>query len=151
MNRVKQLIHKYKMQEHPEGGYYCQTYTNDETIDGKSLATSIYFLLGQDDVSRYHRLQSDEVWYHHEGGNLLLSMISPDGEYKEILIGNGEDSVHQYTVPRGTIFGSIVKDGSYVLVGCMVSHGFAFDEFELFDYKELRKAYPELSKHLFRI
>ena len=151
MSRVKQLIEKYKMQEHPEGGYYCQTYTNDETIDGKSLATSIYFLLGQDDVSRYHRLQSDEVWYHHEGANLLLSMITPDGEYKEVLIGSGEDAVHQYTVPRGTIFGSIVKDGSYVLVGCMVSHGFSFDEFELFDYKQLRKTYPELSKNLFRI
>lgn len=151
MSRLKQLIEKYKMQEHPEGGYYCQTYTNDETTDGKSLATSIYFLLGQDDASRYHRLQSDEVWYHHEGANLLLSMITPDGEYKEVLIGSGEDAVHQYTVPRGTIFGSIVKDGSYVLVGCMVSHGFSFDEFELFDYKQLRKTYPELSKNLFRI
>jgi predicted cupin superfamily sugar epimerase len=151
MHRVKQLIDKYKMQQHPEGGYYYQTYINDERIDAKPLATSIYFLLGEDDVSRYHRLQSDEVWYYHEGGSLLISMITPEGEYKEVLLGSGEDAVHQYTVPRGTIFGSVVKDGRYILVGCMVSHGFSFDEFELFDYKVLQRTYPEISKNLFHI
>lgn len=151
MNKIQQLIKKYKMQAHPEGGYYCQTYSNDEQVDGKSLATSIYFLLGEDDASRYHRLQSDEVWYYHEGGSLLLSMITTDGEYKEVLIGDGDDAVHQYTVSRGTIFGSIVKDGTYVLVGCMVSHGFSFEEFELFNYKELQRAYPKISKNLFHI
>lgn len=151
MMRIKQLIDKYQMQQHPEGGYYSETYRNEEKLNDHSLATSIYFLLEADDISRYHRLQSDEVWYYHEGGTLLISMITPDGEYKEVLLGDSEAAVHQYTVPRNTIFGSRVVDGAYVLAGCMVSHGFSFDEFELFDYKELRKAYPEISKNLFRI
>lgn len=28
------------------------------------LFTNIYFLLGLEDVSHFHRLKSDEVWYH---------------------------------------------------------------------------------------
>jgi predicted cupin superfamily sugar epimerase len=151
MKKIQQLIQKYNMQKHPEGGYYCQTYINDEQVDGKSLATSIYFLLGEDDASRYHKLQSDEVWYYHEGGSLLISMITPDGSYQEVLLGTADNAVHQYTVPKGTIFGSVVKDGSYVLVGCMVSHGFSFEEFELFDYKVLQRTYPKASKNLFHI
>jgi uncharacterized protein len=146
---VKELIEKYNMQEHPEGGYYAETYVNKEQVDGKPLATSIYFLLEQDDISKYHRLQSDEVWYHHQGGTLLISMILEDGTHKEVLLGNSEGAVHQFTVPRNTIFGSRVYDGTYVFVGCMVSHGFSFDEFELFDteeLKQLKRIYPEIKK-----
>lgn len=141
--RIIDLVEQYHLQPHPEGGYYCEVYKNKELIQGLPLATSIYFLLGKDDISWYHRLQSDEIWYFHEGGTLLISMITPNGEYTEALLGTREGATHQVVVPRNTIFGSKIVDGDYALVGCMVSHGFSFDEFELFSYEELLQRYPQ--------
>jgi uncharacterized protein len=141
--KIINLVEQYHLQPHPEGGYYCEVYKNKELIDGLPLATSIYFLLGKDDVSWYHRLQSDEIWYFHEGGTLLISMITPSGEYKEALLGTTPGATHQVVVPRNTIFGSKIVDGDYALVGCMVSHGFSFKEFELFSYDELLESYPQ--------
>jgi len=140
---VQQLITRYQLIPHPEGGYYKEIYKNQETIKGVPLATSIYFLLGKEDISWYHRLQSDEIWYFHQGGTLLISMIMPDGTYKEALLGASSQTTHQVVVPRNTIFGSKVIEGDYVLVGCMVSHGFTFEEFEMFEYDELIQTYPE--------
>ena len=140
---IQQLKTKYQLVPHPEGGYYKEIYKNQETIGGVPLATSIYFLLGREDISWYHQLQSDEIWYFHQGGTLLISMIMPDGSYKEALLGSSPDASHQVVVPRHTIFGSKVVKGDYALVGCMVSHGFTFDEFEMFDYDELLQTYPE--------
>jgi predicted cupin superfamily sugar epimerase len=140
---IQQLTTKYQLVPHPEGGYYKEIYKNQETIGGVPLATSIYFLLGREDISWYHQLQSDEIWYFHQGGTLLISMIMPDGSYKEALLGSSPDASHQVVVPRHTIFGSKVVKGDYALVGCMVSHGFTFDEFEMFDYDELLQTYPE--------
>jgi len=140
---IEPLKNRYQMIPHPEGGYYKEIYKNQETIEGVPLATSIYFLMGKEDISWYHRLQSDEIWYFHQGGTLLISMIMPNGTYKEALLGSTPNASHQVVVPRNTIFGSKVIDGEYVLVGCMVSHGFTFDEFEMFEYDELLQAYPE--------
>lgn len=140
---IQKLIAKYQMVSHPEGGYYKEIYKNKETVNGVPLATSIYFLLGKDDVSWYHQLQSDELWYFHEGGTLMISMILPDGTYQEALLGTTADASHQVIVPKHTIFGSRVVEGDYAFVGCMVSHGFAFEEFKLFNYEELIQAYPQ--------
>jgi len=139
---IQQLKTRYQMIPHPEGGYYKEIYKNKETIEGIPLATSIYFLLGKEDISWYHRLQSDEIWYFHQGGTLLISMILPDGSYKEALLGSTPDASHQVVVPRNTIFGSKVVEGEYALVGCMVSHGFTFDEFQMFEYDDLIQEYP---------
>lgn len=142
-NKIHELVTQYHLQPHPEGGYYCEVYKNKELINNTPLATSIYFLLGNDDVSWYHRLQSDEIWYYHEGGTLMISMITPEGEYKEALLGRTNGATHQVVVPRNTIFGSKIVEGEYALVGCMVSHGFSFAEFELFSYEDLVQTYPQ--------
>ncbi|MYL61380.1 cupin, partial [Virgibacillus halodenitrificans] len=73
-------ISKLGLEAHPEGGYYKSTYESEETISDKELTdnfaeqrklyTSIYFLLTSEDVSHFHRLKSDEVWYFHAGSPL---------------------------------------------------------------------------------
>jgi predicted cupin superfamily sugar epimerase len=53
----------------------------------------------------------------------------------------------QYLVPKNSIFGSSVKEkDTYSLVGCMVSPGFDFQDFELFTQKELLAQYPQHSE-----
>ncbi|WP_082232188.1 cupin domain-containing protein [Halobacillus massiliensis] len=146
----KDLIDHLGLIPHPEGGFYKQTYHSTlgtNTPRGqRSLYTSIYFLLRSEDVSHFHRLQSDELWYYHGGSTLTVHMITPEGEYKQIKLGlnvaRGE--VPQFVVPRYTIFGSSVdEEDTFSFVGCMVSPGFDFKDFELFDKQELLDKYPE--------
>ena len=159
MNRTyKYWVENLHMTKHPEGGYYKENYINPESItdselnvtfEGKrSLATSIYFLINGNNSSKFHRLKSDEMWYYHDGVPLSIYVITPSGELKVHRLGldfeNGQ--MPQILVPAGSIFGSCIENSreeDYSLVGCMVSFGFQFEDFELFSTEELLKLYPQ--------
>ncbi|MDN8946353.1 cupin domain-containing protein, partial [Staphylococcus aureus] len=93
-----------------------------------------YFLLTDDNISHFHRIDADEVWSYHTGDSLTIQMINPDGEYTTATLGtdiqNGD--VLQYVVPIGTIFASSIEiSNTYSLVVCMCQPAFEFKEFEL--------------------
>lgn len=149
-------VSKLGLLPHPEGGYYKSTFRSEEHTSDKELSvsfegtrklyTSIYFLLTSNDVSHFHRLKSDELWYYHAGSSLTVHVIEEDGTYREIKLGmnldNGE--VPQALVPKNSIFGSsVMEDDTCSLVGCMVSPGFEFTDFELFTQAELLEKYPQ--------
>ncbi len=145
-NKKMQLIDGLNMTPHPEGGYYSETYRSTLTTEGRELYSSIYFLLETGNISHFHRIDADELWYFHGGDALTLHMIMADGTYQYVKLGldvlNGE--VPQFLVPKNTIFASTVEaDHEWSLVGCMVSPGFKFETFELFTQDELLKIYPE--------
>lgn len=139
------------LEAHPEGGFYKQTFASDVMIDTeqdnqRKLYTSIYFLLRSEDISHLHRLKSDELWYYHGGSSLTVHIIDESGEYKEMQLGLNLDKgeVPQVHVPKNSIFGSSVKEeNTFSLVGCMVSPGFEFVDFELFTQEELLNEYPQ--------
>ncbi|MGE7876664.1 cupin domain-containing protein [Peribacillus muralis] len=141
---------------HPEGGYYKRTFESEERTsdleltvnyeDRRKLYTSIYFLLTSKDVSHLHRLKSDELLYYHGGSPLTIHIIHETGDYEEIKLGmnldNGE--VLQALVSKNSIFGSsVMEEDTYSLVGCMVSPGFEFEDFELFTQADLLVKYPQ--------
>jgi uncharacterized protein len=157
-------ISKLGLEPHPEGGYFRRTFESQEKTSDQELSvhfegkrmlyTSIYFLLTSDDVSHFHRLQSDELWYYHAGSPLSIHMIDENGVYTEQKLGldleNGE--VPQVLVPKNTIFGSSVNDKrTFSLVGCMVSPGFEYEDFELFTQEELLAKYPEQREIIMKI
>ncbi len=139
------------MEKHPEGGWYKELYRSSEQFvnqnkEERNLLTSIYFLLTDQNSSKFHSIQSDELWYYHSGEGFTVHCISPKGKYYTIKIGpdfkNGE--VFQAVVPKGTIFGSTVeKQNSYSLVGCAVAPGFDFTDFKLHSRGELLLKYPQ--------
>ncbi len=149
------FIQQLNMQQHPEGGYYAPSFRSETVIrdgeirshfnDDRLLWTSIYFLLKEGEKSHFHRLKSDEMWYFHAGSPLTVHMIHPDGSYSAEQLGlnvaNGEKP--QILVKRGTIFGSSMNEEGFSLVGCMVSPGFEFEDFELFDRSQLLAYYPQ--------
>jgi uncharacterized protein len=155
-NKVEYWVSNLGMSRHPEGGYYKETFQSEEQIsdneltvnfEGKrKLYTSIYFLLTSDDVSHFHRLKSDELWYYHGGSSMSIHVIDESGEYKEIKLGMdlAAGDVPQALVKKNSIFGSSVTEkDTFSLVGCMVSPGFVFQDFELFTQEELMKVYPQ--------
>lgn len=144
--RALELIDKLGLQPHPEGGYYKETYRSSATIGskGRAMMTSIYFLLTSENCSRFHRIQSDETWYFHEGDALQIHTLI-DGKHHiqhlGLQIQFNEQPYH--LVPANTIFGStIVGEMGYALVSCAVAPGFDFNEFELFTSDELLQQYP---------
>lgn len=143
-------IEHLNLAPHPEGGYYKSSFASNEEMEvgaaSRKLYTSIYFLLETGNVSHFHRLKSDEVWYYHAGSPLIVHMFDEDGDYTEMKLGldfeKGE--VPQAIVPKNSIFGSSIMDNNaFSLVGCMVSPGFDFEDFELFTQEELIKDYPD--------
>ncbi|TDM04699.1 cupin domain-containing protein [Macrococcus carouselicus] len=142
-----QLIERLKLMPHPEGGYYHETYRSKlKDREEKALFSSIYFLLETGNISHFHRIESDELWYFQGGDALTIHMIDAAGSYQTVKLGldvaNGE--VPQFLVPKQTIFASSVEgESEWSLVGCMVSPAFTFEEFKLFSQDELLSKYPE--------
>ena len=156
MNDANYYVTKLGMEPHPEGGFYKRTFESEEqtsdqelsvAFEGKrKLYTSIFFLLGSKDISHLHRLKSDELWYYHAGSPLTIHVIDEKGNYKESKLGINldEGEIPQVLVPKNSIFGSSVRDeDTFSLVGCMVSPGFEFQDFELFTQEELLAKYPQ--------
>ncbi|GMA51392.1 cupin [Alicyclobacillus contaminans] len=155
--RAIDWIEGLQLLPHPEGGYYRQTYVSPEEITdaeltvsyqgSRHLSTSIYFLLTKDSVSHFHRLKSDELWYFHAGAPLTVYVIHPDGRLEALKLGLdlARGQRPQVLVPKGCIFGSALDDDTsdYALVGCMVSPGFDFQDFELFGRDELLSRFPQ--------
>ncbi|ADI00363.1 cupin domain-containing protein [Salisediminibacterium selenitireducens] len=147
-------INAFKMEKHPEGGYYKPVYKSGLDVRGRggetrAAYTSIYFLLGRNDVSRFHKLTADEIWYYHAGAPLTVHMIDPKGRYETARLGLNLDQGEQpqLLVPAGIIFGATPDEGhpesDFALVSCMVAPGFEFSDFTLFDRKDLLAIYPQ--------
>jgi predicted cupin superfamily sugar epimerase len=152
---MDKLIAKYKMQPHPEGGYYVETFRSEINVDTKngprSASTAIYFLMNADSISRLHRIASDEVWHFYLGCPItIVELDETTGGAKLTTLGNNitsdSNEVVQYVVKGGTWFGSypniasVTEDFSFV--GCTVSPGFDFSDFELGSNAALSGMFP---------
>ncbi|HEY7733680.1 MAG TPA: cupin domain-containing protein [Nitrososphaera sp.] len=140
-------IRKLHLEEHPEGGYFVQTYRSKMMVqaDGFSgprhASTAIYYMLVGDQFSAFHRIRSDEVWHHYSGGSLNLYVIR-DGILSKTQIGmRGR---RQAVVEAGSwVAASLQNKRSYCLVGCTVSPGFDYRDWELGSGRELVRVYPK--------
>jgi len=157
MDRVVELIRTLQLAPHPEGGHYREIWRSADAVaptDGRgsrAALTSIYFLLPAGARSRWHRVRSDEIWHHYEGGPLELLLVPPDHLRLERRrlgpLNADEDQAPVHGVPAG--FWQAARSlGDYTLVGCTVAPGFDFTDFELLgDRPEaaeaLLRAFPE--------
>ena len=156
MSIADQLIQKYNLEPHPEGGWYKQTYKSNEEIAADALperfganrafSTAIYFLLEKGNFSAFHRIKSDECWHFYAGDPLLIYIIEQNGDLIVIALGNDleKGQTFQCVVPANCWFASRPAPKSeYSFVGCTVSPGFEFEDFELADVTALSVMYPQ--------
>lgn len=155
-NEKTALITELGLRPHPEGGWYKEVYRSEEMVsanalparytDGRSLGTSIYYLLGRDDFSAFHRIQSDELWYFHKGDPLDLFVLMQDGTMRHSVLGSDKpnETCYQTCVPARHWFAARVRDGGhYALVGTAVVPGFDFADFEMGKAEMLLKKFPD--------
>lgn len=156
MTQIQSLIKHLDLQPHPEGGFFKETYRsnavfqpNDEFYSGaatRNYSTAIYFLLTKGNFSAFHRIKADEVWHFYQGDTLLVHCISPEGKYYTLSVGPqiSATTQPQAVVPAGTWFASeVISTGEFALVGCTVSPGFDFQDFELANREALVEEFPQ--------
>ncbi len=150
------IVREFGLEPHPEGGFFRETYrAQDEvqTKEGKSYsaATLIYFLLQGSDVSHFHRIASDEMWFFHLGGPLRLFWIDGKGRLDSVLLGSNWQAGEQlqWVVRANTWFAArLEQPASYALVSCAVAPGFDFTDFEMANHETMRESYPRLYEEI---
>jgi len=130
---MKNLIKKYGLQPHPEGGHFAETYRSGQIVDSpvnqekRNALTDIYFLLASGEISRFHKVLHDEIWNFYEGDPLKI--IRFDGvELTEHIIGPDSQDGYKVVI-QGGVWQAAVPTGEYSLVGCTVAPGFDFSDF----------------------
>lgn len=159
MTEFEEIVNILDMQPHPEGGFFKETYRskgfirekdlNDHINEKRNYCTGIYFLLTSDSFSAFHRINQDEMWHFYKGSPLKLHIISEKGNYSNVIVGNNleKGEVPQFTVNARDWFASeVVDNGDYTLVGCTVSPGFDFRDFELANRETLISKFPQHSE-----
>ncbi|ACF14197.1 protein of unknown function DUF985 [Chloroherpeton thalassium ATCC 35110] len=156
MKPVEYWIEQLELEPHAEGGFFKEVYRSPDFVasDGlpnryqtkRALSTSIYFLITDQEFSAFHRLQSDEVWHFYDGDALALHLLTNDGNLKTARLGKNIEAGEslQLVMPGLHWFAAeMTKPNSYALVGCTVSPGFEYSDFELAEKNELLKIYPQ--------
>ena len=126
------IINYLKLTEHPEGGWFKETFQSKETSNSRSNVSMIYYLLKENENSHWHRVtDADEIWLWHLGDPLLLS-YSDERSTKEITLGpdlNNNENL-QAVIPK-SIWQKAKSNGVWSLVSCVVAPAFSFDGFEM--------------------
>ncbi len=137
-SRAAELIAALGLTPHPEGGHYRELHRSTshvQPLDPRPLRpalTTIYFLLAEGEVSRWHRVASDEVWHHFEGAPLELVVADPafTTVTHHTLGAVAEGRSPEHVVPAGD-WQAARSTGAYSLVGCVVGPGFDFADFRM--------------------
>jgi predicted cupin superfamily sugar epimerase len=158
--RAAELIETLGLTPHPEGGYFREIFRSRRMVrtdDGRSerwAATTIYYLLAEGDVSRLHRVASDELWHFYEGAPLELHVLNQQSsEHRALQLGPVcAEGAPVRVVPAGA-WQAARSLGAYTLVGCTVAPGFEFSDFRLMSAEPqmvaaTRATFPALTPYL---
>ena len=153
MRRADELKKIYQLERHIEGGSFSEVYTAPFETEGRVLAKSIYFLLDAEEVSRFHEIDCDEIWYYHEGCGMKVTVLTESGREEHLLgakVQEGERAM--VVIPKGRAFAAENLDPeSFTFVSCMTTPGFEYAGFRLLTGDEIRQKYPRIFdevKHL---
>jgi len=149
-------ISRLNLSTHIEGGAFREIYRSPVMVPrpalplsfggDRSFCTSIYFLLKNNQFSAFHKIKSDEIWHFYYGDALIVYEIEGTGQLRVHKLGNDPDKGESFqcVISAGNWFAArLAPKGDYALVGCTVSPGFDFADFELATENELVKLFPE--------
>lgn len=146
-------MQEHELIEHPEGGRFKQVYRSEVSVkegtrDRRAL-THIYFSLNEDEVSRFHKVESDEIWNLYEGAGLVLYLWDEDNEALETIELSRVNREYCHVIRAG-LWQAAFPIGGPVLVGCSVAPGFEYTDFTIMDPCDekalrLRQLHPDLA------
>jgi predicted cupin superfamily sugar epimerase len=131
MPSAADIIERLKLERHPEGGWYIQTFQDGGTA-ARAHSTAIYYLLEKGDRSHWHKVDAVEVWHYYAGAPLELGLSRDGDECRSVILGADlfAGQSPQIVVERHE-WQSARSLGDWTLVGCTVAPGFEFSGFEM--------------------
>jgi predicted cupin superfamily sugar epimerase len=158
---IDELVKKYGLQPHPEGGYFVEWYGSNDMIStdlnasryapgsSRRLATAILYMCVTGGHSSLHKITGDELWMFHSGDPLTVVELSAgqggDAVVKETVLGNGVGETLVHTVKATTYFGAHCSEAGaagYSLVTCVVAPGFDYRDWAMEGPEALLAAFP---------
>lgn len=132
MTTAQDIIDILKLERHPEGGWYVQTFKDGDEVDGRSRSTAIYYLLEGGDRSHWHTVDAVEIWHYHAGAPLELSLSADGITARTLILGTDLKSGQR---PQGLVrsgeWQSARSLGNWTLVSCTVAPAFEFSGFRM--------------------
>jgi len=154
---VAEWVERLGLEPHPEGGWYRETHRSHQIVESprhgeRPAFTSILFLLEPPHVSRFHRIDAEELWNWHAGWPLKIHVLAEGGERVTRRLGPGPKDSFQTVVQANRWFGDEVDgcDG-WALLGCVVAPGFEFSRFQMGDRRRLLGEYPLHAETILRL
>ncbi len=140
------IIAQLGLEPHLEGGYFRRSYTAPHSINGRPAMSSIYYLLTADSpIGHLHRNRSGILHFWQGGSSLRYTVISPNGELKQKVMGPniGAGEQLQILVPGGYWKASELCAGDYGLISEAVCPGFDFADHQLASAAQIQHDYPQ--------
>ena len=133
---ARALIEKLQLRPHPEGGWFRELHRAAEKVTtatrgGRSALTTLYYLLERQQLSRWHVVQSDEIWHFYAGAPLELIVYDPATRAcKPWVLDTPTQDREPVGIVRAGEWQAARSLGDYSLVGCNVGPGFEFEDFQ---------------------
>ncbi|MDR7926878.1 cupin domain-containing protein [Acidithiobacillus thiooxidans] len=133
---TQKIIHQLDLQPHPEGGWYRRNFTSPEMIPtpqgDRPTLTSIYYMLAENQLSRWHVIPSTELWHFYKGAPLELFIYHTETRHlqKHILGNKLEAGQNLQVIVPGKAWQCARSIGDFSLMGCTVTPGFDFKDFQ---------------------
>lgn len=132
MTTADDLIARFGLDPHPEGGWYRQTWIASSKEGTRPVGTAILFLLPAGERSHWHKVDATEIWHFHAGAPLALRMSETDaGPATRTLLGAVTEGHAPQAIVPPHHWQAAESTGGWSLVGCTVSPAFSFDGFIL--------------------
>ena len=154
--RALSLIEQLDLKAHLEGGYFREIHRSSSLVTANSSGvqrtaiTSIYYLLVDGQVSKFHRVASDEVWHFLEGEPLTLYTLDPDlTDLKMHLLGPVSELARPIRTVPAHHWQAAMPMGAFTLAGCTVAPGFEYKDFVLMGRdasarEKVRSRFPQM-------
>ena len=127
MNNPEKIIKELKMTPHPEGGYFAESFR-----DKNNNVSLIYYLLKKNQKSHWHRLTKNEILHFYSGDSLSIYISEDCENIKTKILGNKiNENQNLHIIIKSKTWFSMKSNGEYSLIGCTVSPGFNYSDFEL--------------------
>lgn len=125
--QAKDYIEKFSMTKIEEGGYFSRKYQSDQrNEEGKRIFSAGYYLLEKGQISKWHKLLSDEFWLWHDGGRIELT-YRLDKEERKVVLGRGGESF-SFLVPKEAWQTARLLDGDFAIITNVVLPEFLDEE-----------------------
>jgi uncharacterized protein len=132
--KARELIDQLSLLPHPEGGWYREIYRSRERVQtrrgSRSALTTIHYLLEQQQLSRWHVVESAEIWHFSDGAPLELFEYVPETcHLTRHVLGAVREGNEGVVVIEAGVWQAACSRGEFSLVGCSVGPGFEFEDF----------------------